>query len=381
MRIPKFWTALDKLSEAAASRRDWSILLGNEFDWLVADEPDCALPLIRSVGTLAETIGCPSPGGDGCPRRIVHHADGRIRAVCGDSLKLCDDLDLERRDIMLYALDGEALARSIAQALQLSHRKEQASRMKVRRIGMREVAAGHGFSVYMAVPGPFTGADFTSFGEVMSSPGPRLLIVPTASSISPAITAELDRKGAAHMTMEALFDLDNKGQLRTDLPLSVLFAELAGDFASTLVTQITKPAWSLPSGARWSEITIRFVEQEFVNVTFRGQTRRLGPADLQMRNAKNDKPDTAWAFLKILAGKNGRISAHSQHIADTSKYQKQKQKLSKALRAAFGIDDEPIQVIAHEYVGRFMVSAEDLSQGVQGQVQRNFASRPPSKAK
>ena len=85
MRISKFWKTLDALTDAATDRREWASLLGDEFGCVVVNESGCPLPLVRSTGTPATSIACPSPGGEGCPRRVVHHDDGTFRAVCGDS--------------------------------------------------------------------------------------------------------------------------------------------------------------------------------------------------------------------------------------------------------------------------------------------------------
>ena len=109
----KFWKALDALADAATDRREWVDLLGEEFDRVA--------PLLRSSGVLATSIACPTPGAAGCPRRVVRHDDGTIRAICGDSPKVCDDLDLRREDIALLELNGVALARRVAEAFGLSN--------------------------------------------------------------------------------------------------------------------------------------------------------------------------------------------------------------------------------------------------------------------
>ena len=70
----------------------------------------------------------PVPGGAGCPRRVVRHDDGSIRAVCGDSPKVCDDLDLTRDDIAILGLDRPKLIRAIAVALSLSERRASSGR-------------------------------------------------------------------------------------------------------------------------------------------------------------------------------------------------------------------------------------------------------------
>lgn len=373
MQISKFWKALDALTDAATDRREWASLLGDEFGCVVADEPGCRLPLLRSTGTTATSISCPSPGGGGCPRRIIHHENGSIRAVCGDSPKACADLDLGKHDIMVYGLDRAALARSVADALVLSNRPTNFDRRPVFRIGSHDVFAGRGFPIFLTVPGPSPIEDTAQFDDLVAHPGPKLLIAPTTSSIPAHLAAGLDRNGVSRLALDDLIDLDERGQFRSIQPTTVMFADLRAQLAGGMDNAVSNLAWALPSDARWEEIGIRFVADEVVNVSFRGETRRFEPDGLGMKSAKDGKPKAAWTYLKALAIQGGRLPVHHAKSADTSKYQKQKQILSKALRDTFGIADEPIPTQANEYVALFVAHAADLQQGRQGQSRRKFA--------
>lgn len=373
MRISKFWKALDALTDAATDRREWASLLGEEFGCVVVDEPNCPLPLVRSTGTLATSISCPSPGGEGCPRRIVHHDDGAIRAVCGDSPKVCADLDLNKNDIMVYGLDRVGLARSIASAFDLSNRPASFDRRPVFRIGSHDVFAGRGFPVFLTVPGPLASEDAAQFDDVVAHPGPKLLLAPTLSSIPAQLAAALDREGIVRMALDDLLDLDAHGRLQPYQPTAVMFADLRAQLASGRDNAVSNLAWALPTDARWEEIGIRFVADEVVNVSFRGETRRFEPDGLGMKSAKNGKPKAAWIYLKAFAKQGGRLPVHPSKSAETSKHQKQKQALTKALRSAFGISDDPLPTVGGEYVARFVANADDLQQGKLGQSPRKFA--------
>ena len=105
---------------------------------------------------------------------------------------------------------------------------------------------------------------------------------------------------------------------------------------------------------------------------FRGETRRFEPDDLGLKNAKNGKPKAGWTYLRAFAQHGGRLPVHHANAKETPRHQKQKQQLSKALRNAFGISEEPIPTEGSEYVPRFVVNADDLQQGKQGQSRRIF---------
>lgn len=366
MRISRFWKTLDDFADAAASRWEWQATLGAEFASVEQ--------LLSKAGRVRE-LPCPSPGGEGCPRRVVRHVDGSIRAVCGDRLKACADLDLDADDIAIMRVDRAKLARRIARALGLSpHQPGYGATGPIIRIGTHDVYAGRGFPVFLALPGPSADADPRPFAEVLDTTGPRLLLTPTVASLPDALIAALDRAGVVRMALADTMIVEN-GTLTLARPAAEIFAALrdavtrdAGDSAQGL-------AWPLPPDARWEEITMRFVADEVLNVTFRGETRRFEPDQLGMKNAKNGKPKAVWTYLKAFALKGGRLAVHRGDPTETSKHQKQKQALSKALRDSFGIADEPIPTDDGDYVTRFVVSADDLEQGRQGQRQRNFVGR------
>ena len=104
-----FWRALRSIPGAAASRLQWQDLLGEEWSSVG--------PLLRPAGTVVARVPCPSPGGDGCPRRVVNHGDGRIVAVCGDPEGQCQSLELTLEDIVVHELDVGGLAGALCRLL------------------------------------------------------------------------------------------------------------------------------------------------------------------------------------------------------------------------------------------------------------------------
>ena len=364
MQIPKFWQALDDLADAATDRREWQAILGSEFD-LVSR-------FLTSTGTLAIGIACPSPGGEGCPRKVVRHDDGSIRAICGDSPKACSDLDLSRDDIAILGLDRTGLAKAVATALALSI-PAKFERQKVFRIGSHDVFAGRGFPVFLTVPGPAPTDDATPFDDIIGLPGPKLVLTPTNASMPASVVGNLQRADVTLFALSDLLVVNDQGSLEPAQPPETLFSDLRARVEASSSTSPSNLAWQLPPDARWEEIGIRFIADEVINVSFRGETRRFEPDALGMKNSKSGKPTKQWLYLKLLASHSGRLPVHPLNGADTSKHQKQKQALSKALRQAFGISDEPIPTGNGDYVTRFVINADDLQQGKQGQSRRNFA--------
>lgn len=62
----------------------------------------------------SDTYPCPSPGGTGCPRQVIHHSDGaRITAVCGNDPPECCDLDLTKKDIEILSVVPQRLCEAL----------------------------------------------------------------------------------------------------------------------------------------------------------------------------------------------------------------------------------------------------------------------------
>ena len=84
-------------------------------------------------------------------------------------------------------------------------------------------------------------------------------------------------------------------------PVDVLFAELRSAVVGASAAVDPDLVWPLPPDARWEEVTIVFVADEVINVSFRRDTRRFEPDQLGMKDARSGKPKRQWTYLKMLA--------------------------------------------------------------------------------
>jgi hypothetical protein len=205
----------------------------------------------------------------------------------------------------------------------------------------------------------------------MTKPGPKLLLAPTARSVPETVAANLRRAGVTSLALEDCLK-SSANQLVSAQPVESLFADLRAQIDAQGDSLPASLAWQLPADARWEELSIRFVAAEVLNVSFRGETRRFEPDHLGMKSAKNGRPKAMWTYLKAFGLGGGRLAVHRGDPKVTSKHQKQKQALSRALRDVFGIAQEPIPTEGDEYVTRFVVSVDDLQQGRHGQRRRKF---------
>jgi len=105
----RIWELLANDPHLAGVEREWRDWLGGEWS------------LVKPYLTVdAQPVGvfpCDTWEGDECPRRVVHHNDGSIVAVCGNTPVLCKRLSLSKADITVHRFDLRRFARAVAVAL------------------------------------------------------------------------------------------------------------------------------------------------------------------------------------------------------------------------------------------------------------------------
>ena len=94
----------------------------------------------------------------------------------------------------------------------------------------------------------------------------------------------------------------------------------------------------LPRGTKWENITIKFIDDDRVHILVQGKSHTAHYSEMGLEG-KGGKPSVLWIFLRVLAMYVGEIKATDPKAVDA--YKKQKQSLSDALEAYFGIDFDP----------------------------------------
>ena len=239
-------------------------------------------------------------------------------------------------------IDRGKLASVVARAFELANVPRRLEQADVTNIGTHDLFAGRSVPVFLWVPGPRPCEDIQPFMRIMALPGPKVLFVPTARSVPELIAGQLDRAHVTTLALEDCVSLSGRN-FEPVQPIETIFEVVRAELQKPSDIATSNLAWVLPADASWSEMTFRFIADEVVNITFRGETRRFEPDQLGMKSAKNGKPKAVWTYLKAFALAGGRLPLHRDDPRETSKHQKQKQSLSKSLRDAFGISDDPIQ--------------------------------------
>jgi|TARA_R110002124_G_scaffold178596_3_gene346415 hypothetical protein len=362
--MTRLWQLLDEISGAAMSRQEWIEELRG--GWEKYD------PYLRETVRSAKDLACPKSGGEGCARQIIKLVDGSLRVECGDAQSRCKTTSLTDQDIIIHELDRDSLVNQIAQALNLRAQQQSVSREAVISVGRYEIAAGRGFPVFLGLSSIIAPLDLANLKPVMDVTGPCVLLVPTRTTLSHQLKGHVEVGGVSVMALEDVVVLDQQGRLSAALPPEQLFSPQIDAIGGRFIELESGPKIMLPSGTKWEQVRIDFAELDIIRLTVGGTSHRLGPDDLGLKNAKNQKPKAAWVFLRSLAELRGRLNRRGGNESDRRRIGKQKEAASKALRALTGLAEDPIVVDGDEYVACYVTNADDLQQGKQGQRQRNF---------
>lgn len=292
-----------------------------------------AARLLRSTGRLVHAVACPSPGGDGCPRKIVRHGDGRIVAVCGDRPQRCERLDLHPDDIEVLEFDEQILCSELRRVLAFNEPRIPATLTNLAHVGTIPARAGLGLPVLIGFPSidePITAHDVPtlSVGEM-----PGLVLTPTGSFV------DVLPGGWSSLSLGEILGADDSRHFVAQEAAPALVDELKAKAIATS-TFSHDVVWGLPPDARWEEMVFEFTAADALNIRFRGESRSFDAQQLDMKRNRTGKPTSQWALLQGFAENDGEFSWASTGADPTVK--KQKQMLSDKLIKAFGIADDPI---------------------------------------
>lgn len=343
--LVRFWKALDEIPDATTDQREWSFRLKD--DW------PAATSFLKKVGRRAKEIACPSPGGDGCPRKVVEHAEGRFRAVCGNRPAECDSIDVTREEIACLALDRKKLAAAVGAMFNAAPESSGLESGVATLIGSHAVAAGIGIPVILMTPGPAVAE--VSLDMLAGVNGPAAIVTPTPHSLTPCLKRALEAKGYDVLSLSEFAGLDDRHRLIGLLPADQLLAPLRQKLLANQTLAPSGRIWILPADTRWEDLTFEFTAEEVVNVRFRKETRRYEPEKFGMKNKKNGRPTLAWTILRTLAQQAGALTWKGAKAS--TRVKKQKQLLSGRLTSLFGIQDDPIpwRPAQKAYVARFAI--------------------------
>jgi hypothetical protein len=350
--VRRFWKALRLIPGGATSRYDWTYLLQDE--WPLVE------PLLRSTGTVASRIICPSLGGEGCPRRVLQDENG-TRAVCSDPLFDCDEVELTLEDIVVLEVDVGRLAGSLCRSLCCAPdlRALPFGGGATWSMGWYEPIAGDRFDLCLAFPATAEESHTVAVRLVGHLKRPFMLLVPARDVVDPETIEYLRGYRARVLCLEEVLGVDAVGDWQLLSPAEDLLRDFRQDVVGNVRFGMPEHRFPTPPGSSWSDVTIRFINGHEVEPRVRGQGGGVfNYAHMGMAKTNRDEPTVQWDLLRVLA--QGRGELPWPRTVRHKTVQKRRERLANHLRGFFGIDGNPFDDLPRRrgFKTRFLIVPE-----------------------
>ncbi len=328
-----FWQALETVPGLSAVAAEWQMRIGEGY------EP--AKPFLRPSGKLVSSHPCTERRPCECAHEVVEHGLDDIVAVCRCG-RGCTTFPLNRSEIAVYELDRMAFDQTVAGAFNLMGEPHTENGLhQTTRIGVYSPYAGFRFPVYLTIQLEPDDFHHVVSGLVSRPHKPFVLLAPTRNHCAGRTEELLTDRKSAFVSLEENIELAGYPRLCLLRP----FDDILSSFqAANLPAPDGGGAMAFfptPPDANWSDVSIRFVDGHTVSIKVKSEQRVFNYTQMGMANRKNGDPTNQWNLLEGFANSRGQIDWHGKYAA--LKVKKQKQELSKQLRAFFRIDEDPIE--------------------------------------
>jgi hypothetical protein len=325
----RFWGALEVLPGLAAVKSEWSALLGAELQLIER--------LLHPQAGLATSL----PRVLGSPYRVVEHGPDDFVGVCEDD---GDTVTLAKSDLVVYAIDLLKLARGVTGALGLDGVPGRPEQLLPRTylVGIHRPYAGYSFPVLLTLPTSAHALLRTACDLVARDEKPFLLLAPTPRRLTPGCLKILGDHQSCCLALSESVVFGSAGEWAgTEAGFEAVTRLVRSNIPST-DTAGAAVFFPTPTDTRWCDVRIRFLDGHTASVWAGGVQRTFNYTQMGMADGRNGNPTKQWELLRSFARENGMLSWKG-HGANR-KAQKQKENLSRDLKAFFRVAGEPIEL-------------------------------------
>jgi hypothetical protein len=312
----------------AAVEAEWRHRIGDDFERirdLLHPDPERAACFPRLDRT-------------GSAYHVVEHADGEIVGIAPDDE---DRIVLCASDLIVYRLLVPALLRKIAAVFQLHAIAEPVPGLdQVWQVGVDRSRAVAGNSVFFILATEPADYRFRVAALAASIAMPFLLVAPTNHFHRFESIRLLEARDASFLALADAIRFSSQGWDQTDLARDGLAAFRKRHEPNRNTVAIS--GLSLPPGTGWCDVRIRFLDGESVTIFVGEVQKTVNYSEMGFNDGRNGKPNLQWKLLRAFAKDRGLLSWESPE-AD-KRNQKRREHLARALKAYFGLPDDPIEL-------------------------------------
>ncbi|HMN39711.1 MAG TPA: hypothetical protein PKE29_02630 [Phycisphaerales bacterium] len=339
----RLWRALENIQGWAGVRSVWREHMGDELQFLE--------PLLSPIEELAMSV--PWPGTiEG--RKVVMHDGDDIVAVDRETSEASP---ITREDIVLWKLDADRLFAGAASALDLIGTPSSVGMgNRLWWLGEFVPVEGERFPVYLATTRDANDL-LKSTGIVSAlSRRPFVLVTPSRRTVSDAVNSVVEGRGSAWITLDETLSWKGEGVFEAKRSLAQFLTALVQRHVQVAAQRTSVPRFPTPTGARWSDVRVRFTDGHTVSITVRDQQGTFDYASMGMGVTRTRKPNVQWALLFAFAKRRGILDWESGDASP--KNQKRRERLAERLQAFFGIAGDPITPEGNGWRTLFRIDAD-----------------------
>lgn len=201
--LNRLWCSLERIPALKAIPAFWEVHCGPDFDLV--------RPHLRATDDIGSLYPCPHPSSGHCPRRIVDYGESHYAAICRDPYKVCPDLPLEPRDVVVHELGLVGFTQALAAPLGIRWQAPIARGDGTWAVGTSIRPDSRGQPVFLIV---LPVADrFRAAVErlLFNVPGPFVIAAPTNSHRSVEVQEHVQRRGLGFLALEDHVGLSDDG--------------------------------------------------------------------------------------------------------------------------------------------------------------------------
>ncbi|MGH6895150.1 MAG: hypothetical protein ACREJ5_01180 [Geminicoccaceae bacterium] len=209
------------------------------------------------------------------------------------------------------------------------------------RVGDYVPLSGERFPVYLSVPDSPERAHAVAVRLVGIADRPFLMLVPARAQVDPVTSELLSRTKSGLSALQDLIAVDNDGRWTGQRPAAELLREFRTGVLGEDGPTVPSVRFPTPAGARWEEVSIRFINQHQVHVRVRDEASAYEHTQMGMANSRNDQPTKQWELLQLFAENRGELTWDSPGADRKNAHRRLA--LARQFREFFGIDGDPFQ--------------------------------------
>jgi hypothetical protein len=303
--------------------------------------------LLRPASESAAVLPCEN--GHACYRVVVEHGPGEAVGICRQMPPHCEARPVKKEESAVYRLDEKKLFSRIQQLLGMTGTPEQMPGEAWHwRLGSVPAAGDRSLPVFFVLARNATAVDAALGRLAMTHRECFLLIVSDGTLIREPHRTTARACRSIIVPLDDLFAIDVDGRIssRTTGPEAVL----AWRNEVAPATGTLEAKFPTPPETTWKDVTITFKSRDIISVKCRTvpavNIERTHIPGMFDSTSGEKNPTDKWYLLMAFAARGPTLGMDELTrlfgSRNWQKMRKQKSDLSKALRAFFQIDAEPL---------------------------------------